>query len=597
MTIRTFNYLVVAPPPRLTVSEWADEYRFLSAEASAESGKWKTSRAEYQRGIMDAFSDPLVHTVVWMSSAQVGKTECLNNIVGYFVDQDPAPILLLQPTLEMAQAWSKDRLAPMIRDCATLTSKISDSKSRDSGNTILHKVFQGGHITMAGANSPASLASRPIRVVLMDEIDRYGESAGVEGDAVNLATKRTTTFWNRKRMLTSTPTIKGVSRIERAYEESDKRRYHVPCPQCETYQPLLWRNVFWEKDKPETAKYHCEHCGAPWTDAKRWAAVKKGEWIAELPFNGTAGFHLSELYSPWVALSDMARNFIEAKKSPATLKTFINTSLGETWEEEGVQLSDDDLVNRREEYREVPENALVLVAGVDTQPDRLEIEVKGFGVGDESWGVQFHIIHGDTNRPKVWQDLDTFLTSTFQNELGYQMRIACTCIDSGGHNTDAVYRYCKGKEERRIFAVKGASTPAAPLVGRMSKSNKAKVALFMIGTDTAKELIFSRLKIEEFGAGYMHFPTSYDGEYFAQLTAEKLTTKFTNGFPKKVWVKTRPRNEALDITVYCLAALAILNPNYKAIKASIEAKKEKKDPIKPKPKPTRKSNFVNGWRQ
>ena len=223
--MRTFNLSVVAPPKRLSVSEWADEYRYLSAEASAEPGKWRTDRAEYQRGMMDAFSDPKIHTVVVMSSAQIGKTELLNNIVGYFVDQDPSPMLMLQPTLEMGNTWSKDRLSPMIRDTRTLTDKISDSKARDSGNTILHKTFQGGHITIAGANSPASLASRPVRVVLADEVDRYPQSAGAEGDPLSLAFKRTTTFWNRKRMVVSTPTVKGVSRIEMAYEESDKRRY------------------------------------------------------------------------------------------------------------------------------------------------------------------------------------------------------------------------------------------------------------------------------------------------------------------------------------------------------------------------------------
>lgn len=311
---------MVKPPKKLTVSQWSDEYRQLSSEASSESGKWRTSRAEYQRGIMEAFSDPTIETVVWMSSAQVGKTEILLNIIGYFVDQDPSPILLLQPTLEMAQAFSKDRLAPMIRDTKQITDKVKESKSKDSGNTILHKTFMGGHITMAGANSPSSLASRPVRVVLCDEVDRYPASAGTEGDPVNLAFKRTTTFWNRKKMITSTPTIKGASRIERAYEESDMRKFYVPCPACGHEQILEWENVVWETNRPETATYHCSKCGSGWSDGVRHNAIKEGRWIAQNQKKGVAGFWINEIYSPWVELGTMAKNFLEAKKSQEMLK-------------------------------------------------------------------------------------------------------------------------------------------------------------------------------------------------------------------------------------------------------------------------------------
>lgn len=597
------NFEWVSPPPKLTVSQWADESRYLSSEASAESGKWKTSRAEYQRGIMDAFSDPLIHTVVWMSSAQVGKTECLNNIVGYFIDQDPSPILLLQPTLEMGQAWSKDRLAPMLRDSPALKNKVEDSKSRDSGNTILHKSFSGGHITISGANSPASLASRPIRVLLMDEVDRYNASAGAEGDPVNLASKRTTTFWNKKRMLTSTPTIKGVSRIERAYEESDMRRYFVPCHSCGHEQHLIFGNVKWEKDNPSTALYYCEKCGQGWNDLQRWNSIKKGHWVAEREVKGIAGFHLNEIYSPWVSLADMVSNFLEAKKSKETLKTFVNTSLGETWEEEGIQLDDNELLARREEYDKVPSDALVLVASVDVQDDRLEIEVKGFGVGEESWGIDYKIIYGDPSKSIVWKDLDDALLQTYENEDGYTMRIACTCIDSGGHFTNEVYKFTKNKEARRVYAVKGSSASGAPLVNRGTRSNKSNVKLFAVGTDTAKELIFARLKIEDFGAGYMHFSKKlHDEEYFKQLTAEKITTKFIRGFPSRVWTKTRARNEALDLNVYALAALAILNPNWNALQSNVIKKQEIKEdtltqiPIPQRIKPTRqKGSWVTRY--
>lgn len=245
----------IKPPPKLTVSQWADRFRQLSSESSAEAGKWSTSRAEYQRGMMDAVSDPSIETVVLMTAAQVGKTELINNVVGYHIHQDPAPMLVVQPTLEMAQTWSKDRLAPAVRDTPVLSSRIKDPRSRDSGNTTLHKVFAGGHVTACGANSPSSLASRPCRLILCDEVDRYPPSAGTEGDPVSLAKKRSTTFWNRKIILVSTPTEKGHSRIEQAYQESDQRKYFVKCPECEEDQVLRWANVHWEKDKPATANY------------------------------------------------------------------------------------------------------------------------------------------------------------------------------------------------------------------------------------------------------------------------------------------------------------------------------------------------------
>lgn len=584
------------PPKKLKVSEWADNYRQLSSEASAESGKWRTSRAEYQRGIMDAFSDPDIHTVVWMSSAQVGKTEALLNIIGYFVDQDPSPMLLLQPTLDMAQAFSKDRVSPMTRDTKVLTSKIKDSKSKDSGNTILHKSFPGGHITMAGANSPASLASRPVRVVLCDEVDRYPPSAGSEGDPVNLAFKRSTTFWNKKQMLTSTPTIKGISRIEAAYENSDQRKFEVPCFDCGKVQVLKWANVTWDDDQPETAKYYCDHCGVGWDDSQRWRSVSLGKWKATEKANGIAGFWLNEIYSPWVKLSDMAKSFIEAKKSQHTLKTFVNTSLGETWEDDqGEQIEDNELLNRREDYKILPKEAVVLTCGVDTQDDRLEGEVKAWGIGNESWGVIPFRIEGKPSQAQVWKDLDDIINATYKRSDGVELRVSCTCIDSGGHFTDEVYKYCKKREVKRVFAIKGSNIAGKPIVSRPTTSNKMKVKLFTVGTDTAKELIFSRLQLEEFGEGYMHFNKSFDEEYFKMLTSEKLVTTFKKGRPVRVWKPTRPRNEALDYTVYNYAALAILNPNYKKIQENmLDSKEENKTTTKPIRK--NKGGWLNGYR-
>lgn len=323
-----------APPPKWTISQWADNRRYLSSEASAEKGRWRTSRAEYQRGIMDAIGDPAIEQVVVMSSAQVGKTEILSNTIGYYVDFDPSPIMLVQPDEAMAETFSKDRLASMFRDSPSLRNKVASPRTRDSGNTILHKRFPGGHITMVGANAPSGLASRPIRVVLLDEVDRYPMSAGTEGDPVNLAIARTKNFWNRRIVMVSTPTVKGFSRIEKAFEQSDQRHFFVPCPHCGHEHILRWANVKW-KDDPALALLVCPSCEKNFTTAQKNNAVKKGHWKATAPFNRIAGFHLNELYSPWRTLAEIVDDFLRAKDDPCTLQVWMNTSLGEAWEDQG----------------------------------------------------------------------------------------------------------------------------------------------------------------------------------------------------------------------------------------------------------------------
>jgi len=595
-----------APPPRLTISQWADHYRVLSPESAAEPGKWHTSRAEYQRGIMDALNNPAIETVVIMSSAQVGKTEIINNIAGYFISQDPAPILIIQPTLEMAQTWSKDRFAPMVRDTATLTDLIKNPRSRDSNNTILHKVFPGGHITVAGANSAAGLASRPIRVVLCDEIDRYPASAGSEGDPVSLAVKRAKNFWNRKIVLVSTPTIKGLSRIEAAFNESDRRYYFVPCHACQKEQVMVWGNVRWEKAAdgghlPETARYHCEYCQAAWSEAQRLQAVRKGRWVAEKPGGKIAGFHISELYSPWGKLPAIVDDFLKSKTNRERLMVWVNTVLGEPFEDAGDRLEWQVLYTRREYYpAEVPAGALVLVASTDVQDDRLETSVWGFGLDDESWLIEHHIIPGNLARQECWNSLDEFLKKTYIHESGVNLRISAATVDSGGHFTAQVYRFCRGKEDRRIYATKGGSTAGLPLISRPRTSNKGKVPLVTIGTDTAKQIIHNRLRIEDPGPGYIHFPVNQyvDEEFFQQLTAEKAVTKYHNGFPYRVWVKTRPRNEALDCLVGALAAVAMLNPNYKKIANYMAEIGEKAEtPKEAEPRSRKKKGWAQKWQQ
>ena len=540
-----------------------------------------------------------------MTSAQVGKTEILNNVVGFYIAQDPSPILVVQPTLDMAQTWSKDRLAPMLRDTPALQGLVKDARARDSGNTTLHKLFPGGHITACGANSPSSLASRPIRVVLCDEVDRYPVSAGSEGDPVSLARKRSATFWNRKIAMFSTPTNKGNSRIETAFEESDKRSFYLSCSHCGHEQTLKWGNVRWDEGKPESAHYVCEDCGAVWDDADRIRAIRAGKWVAEEPGKRVAGFRLSGLYSPWTPLESAVRDFLEAKKQPATLRVFVNTFLGEVWEEQGESVDDYQVAERREEFGETLEKSiLLLTAGVDVQDDRLEVEIVGWGKDEESWSLDYRTLYGDPSSPAVWQDLDNILGQKFEREDGKILTIRSACIDSGGHHTNSVYTYVRPREGKRIFAIKGVGGTGKPIVGRPSTNNIGKIRLFPVGVDTAKELLFSRLRITEPGPGYCHFPMSRTDEYFRQLTAEKQVTRYHKGFARREFVKTRPRNEALDVRVYAMGALAILNLNLTALHNRTfmqrenppEPDKPQLGPNKPRRPINKNGGFINGWR-
>lgn len=544
-----------------------------------------------------------------MCGAQLGKSEMLLNTIGYHMAHDPAPILMMQPTVDMAQAFSKDRVtAGLLRSTPCLRDKVKDSKAKDANNTTLHKVFPGGALSLVGANSPSSLASRPIRVVLCDEVDRYPPSAGEEGDPISLAKRRAATFWNRKIISVSTPTNRGASRIEDAYNESDMRKFLVPCHDCGHEQEMVWANVQWHDDNPKTATYVCPECGSAWGDGERRRAVSKGQWVASKPFNGVAGFHLNALYSPWSVLTDAVEEFLAAKRDPMRLKTFINTFLGETWEDQGEGVDDYAVAQRREEYDGIPEDVVLLTAGVDVQDDRLEVEVLGWGAGEESWQIDYHVLFGDPSSPRLWAQLDEILLQTHEHPTGEPMIIRATCVDSGGHHTRAVYNYAKTRAGHRVFAIKGVGGEGKPIIGRPSKNNIGKVPLYAIGVDTAKELHYARLKIEEPGHGYCHFPTKRDDEYFRQLTAEKQVIKYHKGYPSRTWIKTRTRNEALDVRVYAIAAFHILNVNMDSVVRRFYANVERKsdgptqvEAEKPHPlaQPKRgrpKGGFANSWR-
>ena len=566
------------------MSQWADDNRVLSAEGSAEPGKWDTSRAEYQRGIMDALADPLNEEVVVQKSAQVGWTEIIGNIVGYFVDQDPASILVVQPTLDMAEAWSKDRLAPMVRDTKCLTAKIADAKARDSGNTVLHKKFAGGQLTIAGANSPSSLASRPIRIVLADEVGRYPASAGTEGDPLTLAYKRTNNFWNRRKLAGSTPGIAGVCRIEAKYLESDQRRYFVPCPHCGEAQILRWEQVRWDKNKagghlPSTAHYVCEHNGCIWDDGDRGEAVRLapkngGGWRATAPFKGIAGFHIWEAYSPWVKLADTVSAFLEARKTPETYKVWTNTALGETWVEKGEAPDWQRLYERRSKelsLGEVPEWVARVTAGADVQRNRVEVSVWGWGAGLRSVLIDHKVFMGDPSGEDVWKEMDAFLSEEWEAPDGRRLRMSKLAIDTGdGMSTTHVYAWAR-KHPREVMAIKGVGSfnASVPVMGptwadvtvRGRKVSRG-VQLWTIAVSLFKSETYAWLRLdqpldgEEYPAGYIHLPQGVDAEWLQQLVAEQLVSikNKRTGFTRQEWQKTRDRNEAIDCRVYARAA-------------------------------------------
>lgn len=575
-TVKLFAVVLqkLKPPPPLTISQWADKYRVLSSESSAEPGRWHTDKAPYQRAIMDAIGVPHVREVVVMSAAQIGKTDAfILNVLAYYMDYAPAPIMCMQPTLDMGQTLSKDRISPMLRDTPRLKGLV-DVKSRFAGNTVMKKNFIGGHITIVGANSPSSLASRPIKVLLADEIDRYPKSAGTEGDPLNLAKKRQTTFWDCKTVMVSTPTIKGDSRIEDAFNLSTQEEWNIPCPECGAYQPLVWENVKFDPDNLEKGiDYVCCECGCV-ANEYRWKAQEiKGKYVAANPGAATRGFHLNTLASTFVGWDEVVRKFLEAKEAldhgnPEEMKVWVNTELGQTWEERGIQLEDTELYNRREIYTaEVPDDVLFLTAGVDVQDDRFEVEVVGWGEGAECWGIRYQKIFGDMLSDQVWQDLDDFLLRSWRKADGTEYTLLATCIDSGGHHTDEVYRFAKDRLNRRIFAIKGMGGAGVPYIRNPSKNNRVKTNLFIIGVDAGKTSIYQRLEVKTPGPNYCHFPSNpeagYDENYFKGLTAEKKVVRFVKGHLKEYWEikdKEHKRNEPLDLRNYALAALSITRP-------------------------------------
>lgn len=586
----------VRPRPPTTVSTWADRYRILTTKGSGEPGLWRTDRTPYLREIMDALSaHHPAQRIVLKFASQTGKTEAGLGWLGYVMDHAPAPMLVVLPTLEVRKRWVKQRLDPMLTECPRLATLFDARRKRDSANAEDMKDFPGGLLVIGGANSAASLASMPIKYVLCDEVDRFPWEVGKEGDPLGLIDERTKTFPRRKVVLVSTPTIAGESRIDDEYQASDQREYQVPCPHCGQYQTLVWTQADGEHSLQRHhatggVSYRCTHCQARIEEHHKPIMLRCGRWVPRHPNRPVRGYWLSGLYSPLglgFTWSEILAQWEDARGDTAKLKRFVNTTLGECWVEEGDSVEPLSLIARLEEFpARVP--ASVRTAGVDVQKDRLEVTVVDWGAGEEAWFHDHLILPGDTALAPVWDDL---------GELLHALRVQAAVVDSG-YNASLVYAFCASRAW--CYPGKGMDGPGRPIVEderrrlqRLRHKHRRGAAVYVLGVDQAKALLYARLKLRDHGPGYVHFPRApaFDDEYFAQLAAEKLVTKFRGNRAYSEWIKTRSRNEALDCAVYALAALRLSGQTpTQPLPAPTAAV-----PAPPRPIPVRSGFAKDGW--
>lgn len=599
------------PPEPLTVSQWAEKHRVLSRESTAEAGPWRNARTPYLVGPMDAFNDPRVREIAIVAPSQVGKSELELNMIGYIIDQDPGSALYIQPNLDDAKKFSRLRISPMLRDSPRLRNKVSEVKSRDSGNTVLQKTFPGGMLTIVGSQSPSALASTPARYVLGDEVDRWALSAGTEGDPWSLAAARTTTYYNAKMVAVSTPTIRGFSKIERLYTDGTQERWCTQCPDCGEWHDIGFNDIKFDFEtikagkaityKVNSVEWCCPSCGTLHTEDEMRA--QPAQWIAQNPEalnRGRRSFWINAFASPWRAWDSIVLGFLESRKDPEKFKVFYNTVLGELWQDRGDMADEDTMLARREDYGtredgtpvELPDGVLVLTCGVDVQDDRLEAETVGWGHYKESWGIRKYIFMGDPNEDEVWQKLDDVLDHVYRFKNGRGLTISMTFVDSGGHKTQSVYRHCRERLHKRVFAIKGQGGDGVPFTRVPSKVDVvvngrkiAKTYLYTLGVDAGKATIMSSLKVQEPGPKYCHFPSNpeagYDATYFSGLLSEKLVMKSERGRTRWAWVKLpgHERNEALDARNYALAAVTALDPDFSAVERRLmEAENENTQP-------------------
>ena len=586
------------PPSSMTVSQWADHFRIMPKGTTARPGQWHSE--VFQAGMMDALCDPLVSEVVCMKSTQIGWSDgVLNNVIGYYIDMNPCPIMLVLPTDTNAKDYGRKRITPMIHACPSLHEKVKEARSRKGGNTLLLKEFPGGFLKLTGATSGSGLRGDPVPILLFDEVDGMPDDVNGEGDPIEIGSRRTDQYSDFKILKGSTPAKpKGISRIERDWDRSDQRRFNVPCPHCGFLQVLWWTDprtkehrLVWDLDEDRqviksSVRYICAKCHTGIKERHKQGMLDGGKWIANHPARSVVGFHLNALYSPWKEnWHTLAQEWVDAQENREALKAFINLRLGETWEEQGETQDANSLSLRLAAYpAEVPGNVAVLTMAVDVQDNRLEAVVKGWAPGEESYLIAHEIFWGDPSTdPGVWEDVDTVRAKERIREDGAKMKVALTVVDSGGHHTDAVYDFVTPRQNlrERVFAIKGVDYNSKPVLAAEGTTKRSSVRLYTVGTYQAKDRIFSRMKLPHPGPGYMHFPEWTTEEYLAQITGEKrivIPNKRTRT-KKTVWIKTHSRNEALDLEVYNLAALFILQTYiapgvFKDLEALLKATKE-----------------------
>lgn len=553
------------PPPEMTISQWAEKNRILSGSASSEPGRWNNARTPYLVEIMDELSPQSpASDVVIMKGSQVGGTEVLINAAFYYIKHCPSPIGIFQTTEQTTKRFLKQRVIPAI--------SAMGMEDLFYGDEMYHKEFPGGSLIAGWSNSPSNLRSAPIRVVLCDEISEWAKDCGGQGDPCELIKRRTTNFPRKKRFWNSTPGIDGECRVTEKFRIGDQRHYQVPCPHCGALHKWEWGNVVWDRDSegnhlPHTVRMKCPHCGEEYGEHYKTELMAQGQWVPENKNGAYPSFHLCALYSPlgWYSWENAVTDFLEAQGDVNKMKSFVNNVLGEAWNiDGGMQVDQFGLMERCEDYgAEVPDGALVLTAGVDTQDDRLEVEVVGWGAGLESWGITNKILVGDPSQPAVWEMLDNVLKAGYENANGERMYVAATLVDAGGHHTDDVYRFTASREWRNVFACQGRAGIGRPIASRprkTDKSNAVGASVVTVGVDTAKDQLFDWLTKEKVCPGYCHFPRNkeYDSEFFAQITAEKRVKHYVRGALVWGYKKTRPRNEAIDKRNYARAALDTL---------------------------------------
>lgn len=576
------------PEQALMVAEWADKHRILPPTV-AEPGPWRTSRVPYMREPMNCLSTGSPwKRIILMKGAQVAATECGNNWLGYVIQHAPGMALCVLPSLDDVKKNVTTRIDPLIDSSPSLSALVAKPRGRRAANSMFRKEFPGGFLVFTGATSPKGLRSTPARYLYLDEVDGYPIEAGKDGDPVDLAVQRTVTFKGRSKVyMCSTPTLKGQSRIEKAFEEGDQRVYEVPCNGCGEFSRIVWANIAWPKasgelpytadgvvvwpepakvdrDRRDLAFWWCPNCGRIHQDYEKRDLLAAGRWRATAEGDGfTASFHISALYSPFESWGDIAMQHKAAGNDPARLQPWVNNKLGEVFEDQsGEKIEPATIMERAETAdwtKELPPGVALLTAAVDTQDDRLEVEVVGWGKDEESWSILHQKLYGDTSDRTVWQELDDLLLQTFSHALSVpDLPIAACCIDTQGHSSAMAYTFVRDKQARRVWGIKGSNITGKPPIWpkKPSHKNKGRIPLYFVGVSTAKEVIYSRLKrVTEPGAGFMHFPADRPDTYFAQLTAERVSTVYVKGRATQVWDAGGRRNEALDLKVYNLAAL------------------------------------------